>query len=93
MKELSEFTEKKYRIVGQYGVRLLQGQITRNEGGLSMALGTKVGVRRLIAEMNPFIRISITEIATKKDITSEFADVIQLCGSRHNQPVRVSNYL
>ncbi len=89
---MKEFTEQKYRITGVAGVHLIQGHITRNECGVTITLGTKEGVRRYLSEMNPLVKVTVKEIDTGKDLTSEFSDIIQLCASRFNQPLKVNTH-
>jgi hypothetical protein len=89
---MNDFTQRNYKISGVFGCHIIQGQITRNEKPFKVYLGTEHGVVAWIEENNPFVSISVKETASGKDTTTEFANVIKLCGSRYNQPLRVSSY-
>ncbi len=83
MSKIMGFTQQNYKITATLGVKVIQNQVTRNEGTVTLFLGTPHGIVAWLHENQPFVSVTITEMATKKDCTTEFVRDLQFIKSRY----------
>lgn len=76
-------TVERYEIRAILGMKLVAGEIVRNEGKVTYRLGTPHGVSAWVKEQQPFVSLSIIDLSTKEDIATEFTEGIEFCESRY----------
>lgn len=70
--DTGSYTQPNYRINARLGMIVVAGQVIRNEANTSIVLGTQEGIRRFLAENQPFVGYTVYDLRDNYDITDKF---------------------
>lgn len=92
IESLDYISQKRFKVSGRVAMKVLGENVIRNEHGEKIYLNSLAGCERFIVEMNPWTECHVFDLENRQEISDQFRDKIVLVKSRHNQPVRASEY-
>jgi hypothetical protein len=76
-----------FKIKAILGMKVVQGQVIRNEKSTGVILTTPHGLIGWLEEQQPFVTLEILEDG--ENVTADYSSGIQFVPSRFNQPIPV----